>query len=221
MLQLQNVSKSYNYGKNKEYVLKELNFKICKGEMVAITGKSGSGKSTFLNIIANIIPFDDGKIIFNEKELSQSKSREQSDFRLKHIGYITQSFHLLDDRNVFHNIALPLQYMKLNRQLIKKEVADVMEQLEISHLQKKSVTTLSGGERQRVAIARAVVKKPDLILADEPTGALDDEMEAVILDMIDSINKNGTSIIMVTHDANVAEFCNKKYKIQDKKLCTV
>src|SRR5699024_742618 len=142
-------------------------------------------------------------------------------FRKKHIGFIVQNFALIDSKNVFENIALPLRYSKLSRGEIRDRVDRVLADLRITELQSKAVDTLSGGEMQRVAIARALIQNPDLILADEPTGALDEQTEAEILDIFAKLNQQGKTLVVVTHDQVVADYCQQIYYMQEGKVAPI
>lgn len=214
MIELNKISKIIS-GKN---ILKDLDLNIKEGDSVAITGRSGSGKTTLLNIIGGLTKFDSGKLIFKNKNLAEFNIDDLSDYRKNYIGFITQNFNLLDDRNVFENVALPLYYYDVDRKEIKKRVKTALKKVNMEKFVYSEINTLSGGEKQRVAIARAIIKNPKIILADEPTGALDEETENEILYIFDNLKKYGTTLIIVTHDYNVANHCNRIYTLKDGKL---
>ncbi|MCL1989408.1 MAG: ABC transporter ATP-binding protein [Defluviitaleaceae bacterium] len=219
MLELKDISKTYLMKKRQEQqIFKDLNFQITNEKLIAIKGRSGSGKSTLLNLIAGTDLDYVGSYYFEGKKMSK-KMDELSAFRLKHIGIVTQDYHLLTDRKVFDNIAISLNCQKkFNKSIIKEKVNDVLALLDIAHLKDKYPEALSGGEAQRVAIARALVKKPRLILADEPTGALDEETEDTILTVFQKLANQGNRIIIVTHSDKVADICEVTYTIKDYQI---
>lgn len=218
LLELNNLTKYYKNGSQYQEILKNLDFKVQEGDSIAIKGKSGCGKSTLLNIIGGLLPFEKGTMIFKDKNISKMTENEQAEYRRENIGFVTQNFHLLDDRNVYENVALPLKYLKLQKKQIRNMVETVLDDLEIKHIMDRDIATLSGGERQRVAIGRAIVKNPSILLADEPTGSLDEKTEESILRIFDVLNKRGMTLIIVTHDDSVASYCKYKYLMHDKKL---
>ena len=212
------ISKSVRNGNEDKVILNQLDIKIEEGTSIAIKGRSGSGKSTLLNILAGLLNIDDGKIYFNGKDISQRSINERASYRMNNIGYVTQQFHLLDDRNVFENIALPLQYNGMTNKEIKVKVDNVLSKLKMQEFRDKEICNLSGGERQRIALARALIKNPKIILADEPTGALDLKTEAEILEIFRNLNKEGITLVIVTHDESVARCCKEIYELIDGKL---
>jgi len=218
VIRLENITKMYHEGKVERMLFERLNFSISHEKLIAIKGRSGSGKTTLLKIIAGLDHHYEGDYylgdgLMNKNEMASSK------MRLEKIGIITQSYHLLTDRNVYNNIALALVCQKKkSKKEVNAEVIGVLKLLNILHLKDKSPQELSGGEAQRVAIARALVKKPEIILADEPTGALDEETEASMLDVFKSLAAQGRTIIIVTHSDKVASICEKVYTLQNKKM---
>lgn len=218
MIRLHNISKSYIRSRRLELVLDQVDLTIAEGAIVGIRGKSGSGKSTLLNIIAAALKADSGAMFFRERDMQQASHKERAYYRSANIGYIPQNLYLLEDRDVYHNIALPLQYMKRGREQIKKEVTSLAEEFGIGHLLDKKIDTLSGGEKQRVAICRAIIKKPDIILADEPTASLDDDNEALVLRLFQVMKKQGCSIVIATHDDKISDICDQVYVIKDHQL---
>lgn len=221
MIKLVDINKEYNYGKNNSCkVFSNTDYDMGDNSAVAIRGRSGSGKSTLLSIIAGLDLKYSGDYYFKQKLLSKDRE-DMADYRLQHIGIITQNYHLLTDRNVFNNIAFPLQCKKMKRNDILDKVRVTMDLLKLNDLQKKYPSQLSGGQCQRVAIARALVKNPDLILADEPTGALDETSEQEVLKVLSLLIEKGQRIIIATHSQQVADYCSAEYKISNYKLTQV
>ncbi|MBP1991913.1 ABC transporter ATP-binding protein [Paenibacillus eucommiae] len=218
LLELSGITKRFKNGTKYQEILENLDLRIYEGDSIAIKGKSGCGKSTLLNILGGLLPFDEGEMLFKSRNISTLTVNEQAEYRRKNVGFVTQNFHLLDDRNVYDNIALPLQYLRLPKKLVKSMVESVLYDLEIEHIMKRHISTLSGGERQRVAIARAIVKKPAILLADEPTGSLDEETEEFILKIFDKLHQKGMTFVIVTHDDTVSSHCQHIYELHHKKL---
>lgn len=214
MIELKKISKIIS---NKN-ILKDLDLNIKEGDSIAITGRSGSGKTTLLNIIGGLSKFDSGKLIFENENLAEFNIDDLSEYRKNNIGFITQNFNLLDDRNVFENVALPLYYEDIDKREIKKRVKIALKNVNMGKFVYSEINNLSGGEKQRVAIARAIIKNPKIILADEPTGALDEETENEILHIFDNLKKRGSTLVIVTHDYNVANHCDKIYNLKDGKI---
>ncbi|PTX48308.1 putative ABC transport system ATP-binding protein [Melghirimyces profundicolus] len=215
MITLKDLTKSYRSGERKIDVLKELDLEIEQGDMLAIMGRSGSGKSTLLNILAGLDTPDSGTYRYHQTYVSEMNGNERAKFRRQNIGFIVQNYALVDSKNVFENIALPLRYSKLSKKEIKNKVEHMLMELNITKLKHKAVDTLSGGEMQRVAIARALIQDPALILADEPTGSLDVQTESEILDIFTKLNQQGKTLVIVTHDQVVADHCHNTYYMQD------
>jgi len=218
IIELKNISKTYGRADAIVQALFPINLEIKKGEMTAIMGKSGSGKSTLLNILGGIDHPDDGQYIFNNEVLNTKSQDKMARFRRVKIGFVVQNFALIDEYTVMQNIALPLKYNKCKKSLIKSKIKQITQKLDIVEKIKKYPRELSGGQMQRTAIARAVVHNPEVILADEPTGALDLQTGENIMQLFKEINKNGTTVIIVTHDANVASYCDKIINLQDGKI---
>ncbi|OMD37991.1 ABC transporter ATP-binding protein [Paenibacillus odorifer] len=218
LLELSGIRKRFKNGRHYEYILDNLNLVINEGESTAIKGKSGCGKSTLLNIIGGLLPFEEGVMNFDGTDISKLSAEKQAEYRRDNIGYVTQNFHLLDDRNVYENIALPLQYLKIPKKQIVNKIEEVLYDLKIEHIMKRHISSLSGGERQRVAIARAIIKKPAILLADEPTGSLDEQTEESILNIFDTLHKQGMTLIIVTHDDSVSSHCQHVYELTHKEL---
>lgn len=205
MIHIDNISKSYD---KKTWVLKNVSFEINKGEMIAIMGPSGSGKSTLLSIIGGIDNEYKGNVYFNGKKI-EKKAKYLSDFRKNNIGFVLQHLSLIPNRKVYYNIALPLIYGGFSKNTIKSRVNDVSRILHIEDKLNGYPNILSGGEKQRVAIARAVINNPKIILADEPTASLDNNTKNDVVNILKSLNKDGKTIIIVTHDISVAEHCDR------------
>ena len=186
-------------------------------EMLALMGKSGSGKSTILNIISGIDLTDSGNYVFEKEDITRKKGDAMTLFRRKNIGIVMQHFALVEDMDCFENIALPLRLEKVNKREIYNRVGEVANKLGIADKLKKLPRELSGGEAQRVAIARAIINKPKLILADEPTGALDEENSLKIMEIFKQLNDEGITLIVVTHDPEVAAKCRRTIWIKDGK----
>ena len=215
IISLKGICKTYGKGDGLVTALNPINLDIQKGEMVAIMGKSGSGKSTLLNLLAGLDVPDSGEYIYNGKEINTKNQNKMAKFRRNDVGFVVQHFALIDEYSVQQNIALPLRYGKLKGVSTKKRVKEIAERLEIADKLRKYPSQLSGGQAQRVAIARAIAHKPSLLLADEPTGALDEETGKSIMNLFKEINKEGTTVIVVTHDANVASFCQRTIRLHD------
>lgn len=208
------------YGKNESKInaLNHINVNIEKGDFVAITGKSGCGKSTFLNVLGKITQPTSGCYYFENDNVTKLSSSKSAEFRNKNIGFVVQHFALINDITIFNNIALPMVYKKYSSKKIKERVASLLKLLEIEDKTDKYPHQLSGGQCQRVAIARALATEPQLILADEPTGALDEATGKSIMDILKKINETGTTIILVTHDQEIAKYCSKQIHLKDGKV---
>jgi len=219
MISLQNISKKYIVGKSREQIIFDgLNFLVADEKLVAIKGRSGSGKTSLLRIIAGL-DFDYQGDYYLENLKTKKSEAEMSKIRLENIGIITQNYNLLMDRNVATNVGVALQCQgKVSKKVLNKKVDETLSLLGISHLKGKMPQELSGGEAQRVAIARALIKKPKIILADEPTGALDEETEEMMLHIFKELAERGNTIIIVTHSDKVAEICEKVYLIKDTQM---
>lgn len=214
MINLKNLSKIYNPKKQNKFIaLHNISLEISEGEFVAIIGRSGSGKSTLLHIIGMLDDFTGGEYLFNGKPISKLSESAKTKFRAEKIGFVKQDFALIEDYSVFDNVMLPLYPIKARDK--KNRVLKAIEAMGIEKLASKSALELSGGEKQRVAIARAIVNEPSLILADEPTGALDTKTSAEIMDVFKRLNSQGKTVVIVTHDPKVAEQCGRVIEISD------
>lgn len=212
MLELKSLKKSYLQGNQKIEIFENLNFTLNEGETVAIMGKSGSGKSTLLSLISGIIKPDDGDICLNHTQYSDLKEGELNDFRATNIGFIFQNFHLVSYLNALENVMLPAKVC--NIQDSKEKAISLLESVGLSHRLNHLPSELSGGEKQRVAIARALIHNPKIILADEPSGNLDEETGIAVMDkLFELIKDNNTTLILVTHSKEVASRCEKTYEL--------
>lgn len=215
LIHLENISKTYQVGDSKVFALKQIDLKIQKGEYIAILGPSGSGKSTLMNIIGCLDNPSSGKYHLDGMDLSRSKSDELAAIRNHKIGFIFQSFNLLSRYNIFHNVELPLIYSGLSAKEREKHVRDAVELVGLTSRIHHRPNELSGGQRQRVAIARALVNRPSMIIADEPTGNLDSVTGGEIMKVFDQLVSEGNTVLLVTHDANVAKHSRRRVTIKD------
>lgn len=195
--------------------LNEVNIEVKQGEFVAIMGPSGCGKSTLLNILGTLDSPTSGKYFFNGKEIDKMGESQLTAFRKGNIGFVFQSFNLIDELNVYENVELPLTYLKVKASERKQMVNDILKRMNISHRAAHFPQQLSGGQQQRVAIARAVVSNPKIILADEPTGNLDSKNGAEVMQLLTELNKEGTTIVMVTHSKHDASFAHRIINLFD------
>ncbi|MDE7127809.1 MAG: ABC transporter ATP-binding protein [Bacteroidales bacterium] len=208
MIKVSNLSKVFRTEEIETTALDSISFEIKEGEFVAIMGPSGCGKSTLLNILGLLDNPTSGSYRLLGTEAGELKEKERTKFRKGNIGFVFQSFNLIDELNVYDNIELPLRYLDAPAQERKEKVNEIMKRMNISHRAKHFPQQLSGGQQQRVAIARAVVAEPSLILADEPTGNLDSKNGKEVMDLLSELNADGTTIVMVTHsqrDASIAQ----------------
>ena len=192
-----------------------MNLQIAEGEFVSIMGPSGCGKSTLLNIIGLLDNPSEGEFYFYDEEVSKYSERQRAELRKRNIGFVFQSFNLIDELTVYENVELPLIYLKYPASERKQRVEEVLEHMQIMHRKDHFPQQLSGGQQQRVAVARAVVAKPNLILADEPTGNLDSTNGQEVMTLLSDLNANGTTVIMVTHSATDAEYAHRVVNLFD------
>ena len=195
--------------------LNNVNLEIKEGEFVAVMGPSGCGKSTLLNIIGLLDNPSEGEFYFYDEEVSKYSERQRAELRKRNIGFVFQSFNLIDELTVYENVELPLIYLKFPASERKKRVEEVLEQMQIMHRKDHFPQQLSGGQQQRVAVARAVVAQPNLILADEPTGNLDSTNGQEVMTLLSDLNAGGTTVIMVTHSATDAEYAHRVINLFD------
>jgi putative ABC transport system ATP-binding protein len=215
MISLHNVEKSFAQGVNKNYVLRRIDLDIKPGEFVSIMGPSGAGKSTLLHIIGMHDHSWNGEYSFDEVAVHSLKPKQRAELRNKNIGFVFQSYHLLDDQTVFENLELPLSYRNVNRKERESIVCDTLDRFQIVGKKDLYPTQLSGGQQQLVGIARAVVANPRLILADEPTGNLHSAQGKEIMDLFKRLNEEGTTIIQVTHSEVNAAYGNRIVRLED------
>jgi len=220
MLRTEQLVKVFRTDEVETTALNQVNFAVTAGEFVAIMGPSGCGKSTLLNIIGLLDNPSDGKYYFDGIEVSKFREKQRTSLRKGNIGFVFQSFNLIDELTVYENIELPLLYLKMSSADRKNLVTKVMERLNISHRRKHFPQQLSGGQQQRVAIARAVVANPKLILADEPTGNLDSANGAEVMKLLSELNNEGTTIVMVTHSSHDSEFAHRIINLFDGRVVT-
>ena len=205
IIKLEGITKVYRTTEVETTALENVNLTIRKGEFLSIMGPSGCGKSTLLNLMGLLDLPDQGKILINETETTQMKDGEMAEFRNKMLGFVFQSFHLINSLNVLDNVELPLLYRNSTAKSRREAAEKVLEKVGLSHRMRHLPTQLSGGQCQRVALARAIVGNPQIILADEPTGNLDSKMGSEIMELLFQWNEDGTTIVMVTHDEHIAE----------------
>jgi putative ABC transport system ATP-binding protein len=220
MIETKKLKKVFQTDEVETTALNDISLKVEKGEFVAIMGPSGCGKSTLLNILGLLDGPSDGEYEFGKNNVSRSNERQRAGIRKGSIGFVFQSFNLIDELTVFENIELPLLYLKVKPADRKTMVNDVMERMNIRHRSGHYPQQLSGGQQQRVAIARAVVSNPALILADEPTGNLDSANGEEVMNLLRELNQAGTTIIMVTHSPHDASYANRVVNLFDGKVVT-
>ncbi len=218
MIRIENVIKTYDMGENSVKALQGVSFTIQQGEFVSIMGPSGSGKSTCMNMIGCLDRPSSGLVEINGKETAKMSEKELAELRNKTIGFVFQQYHLLPSMTVLENVMLPLRYQGIEKHLRKEMAIKALEKVGLQNRKSHRPHELSGGQKQRVAIARAMVTNPKIILADEPTGALDSETGKQVLDMFRQINATGTTIILVTHDPEIGASTNRCIKIFDGKI---
>ena len=215
MINIKDLHKSYNMGSNSLHVLKGINFSVSEGELVAIMGSSGSGKSTLLNIIGMLDNYDKGSYELDNiliKDLDETKA---ANYRNKFLGFVFQSFNLINYKSAVDNVILPLYYQGIKRKEREKTALDYLDNVGLNNWASHLPSELSGGQKQRVAIARAMVSKPKVLLADEPTGALDSNTSTEVMSLIQKINNSGKTILVVTHEEDIAKMCKRIVKLKD------
>ena len=220
MIKTNNLTKIYRTDEVETVALNNVNVEVTKGEFVAVMGPSGCGKSTLLNVIGLLDNPTNGEFYFNTQEVSKYTERMRTNLRKSNIGFIFQSFNLIDELTVYENVELPLLYIKMSSAERKKRVNEILDRMKIAHRAKHFPQQLSGGQQQRVAVARAVVTTPKLILADEPTGNLDSANGEEVMDTLTQLNEEGTTIIMVTHSPTFAEYAHRVIQLFDGHIVT-
>ena len=215
MIRIKNLHKSYEMGSNSLHVLKGIDFNVTEGELVAIMGSSGSGKPTLLNIIGMLDNYDNGSYELDNiliKDLDEAKA---ANYRNKFLGFVFQSFNLINYKSAVENVVLPLYYQGIKRKEREKIALEYLDNVGLKNWASHLPSELSGGQKQRVAIARAMVSKPKVLLADEPTGALDSKTSSEVMSLIQEINNSGKTILVVTHEEDIAKMCKRIVRLKD------
>ena len=220
MIKISELEKVYRTEEVETVALNKLSIEVRDGEFVAVMGPSGCGKSTLLNILGMLDDPDDGSFIFNGVEVAHFNERKRADLRKNNIGFVFQSFNLIDELTVFENVELPLIYTGVKSAERKKRVEEVLDKVQIMHRRNHYPQQLSGGQQQRVAVARAVVNHPKLILADEPTGNLDSNNGNEVMQLLTELNEQGTTIVMVTHSEHDARYSHRIIRMLDGQTVT-
>jgi len=220
MIRTEKLSKVFRTEDIETLALNQVDFEVKKGEFTAIMGPSGCGKSTLLNIIGLLDNPSEGSYYFDGTDVAKFRESQRTNLRKGNIGFVFQSFNLIDELNVFENVELPLLYLKIGTRERKEMVNKVLERMNIAHRAKHFPQQLSGGQQQRVAIARAVVANPKLILADEPTGNLDSKNGLEVMNLLTELNREGTTIVMVTHSMHDAGFAHRIINLFDGQIIT-
>ena len=214
-IEAKNIHKTFGKGDAAVHALRGASLSVDKGEMVAVMGKSGSGKSTLLNILGGLMTMDEGELRVGGKKVDFRKKKYLLNYRRREVGFVVQYFALIDDMNVYKNVSLPLRYQGIPRAKIRKRTTKMLHNLGIEEKAKSYPGELSGGQQQRAAIARALVKNAKIILADEPTGALDEDTGNDVMKLFQRLKKKDRAIIIVTHDNKVAEYCDRIVYLRD------
>ena len=218
MLVMKNISKVFQTADIQTHALRDFNLTVNEGEFVSVTGPSGSGKTTFLNIAGLLETYTSGRFTLDGEDIGKLNDDSRSRMRNHKIGFIFQSFNLIPDLNLFDNVDVPLRYRGFNTKERKKRIEENLERVGLASRMKHLPSQLSGGQQQRVAIARALATDPRFLLADEPTGNLDSEMAQGVMSLLEEINKQGTTIIMVTHDAKLAQRSPRAIQVMDGRV---
>ena len=218
MITLNNIKKVFKTDEVETWALQNVDLEVNKGEFVAVMGPSGCGKSTLLNILGLLDTPTQGTYLLNGKDVSQMSEDERTDLRKGQLGFVFQSFNLIDELNVTENVELPLLYMGTSKKERRQQVKDVIERVAMAHRAQHFPAQLSGGQQQRVAIARAVISHPQIILADEPTGNLDSKHGMEVMDLLKQLHEEGTTIIMVTHSQRDANYADRIVNLFDGEI---
>ncbi len=216
IIKLENIQKHYPVGKESLHVLKSINVDIKKGDFIMIMGKSGSGKTTLLNILGFLDRFTEGKYLYKGEDVTNLNEKERSEFRNTNIGFVFQQFNLIQNLDIYKNVELPMVYNnRYSKDEKDRRIKQRLEQVGLLDKIHQKPLELSGGQQQRITIARALVNEPEIIFADEPTGALDTETGIEIMEILKKLNENGKTIIMVTHDPDLTSYASKVIKLKD------
>ncbi|ALJ00815.1 ABC transporter ATP-binding protein [Rufibacter tibetensis] len=215
MIKITNLEKIYRTEEVLTTALNKVNLEVAEGEFVAIMGPSGCGKSTLLNILGLLDEPEAGSFLFNGQEVANVNESQRAELRKRNIGFVFQSFNLIDELTVYENVELPLLYLGVKPAERRKRVEEVLEKVQIKHRQNHYPQQLSGGQQQRVAVARAVINKPHLLLADEPTGNLDSSNGNEVMELLSELNEQGTTIVMVTHSEHDARYSHRIIRMLD------
>ena len=215
MIKIENLHKSYKMGSNSLHVLKGIDFSVEEGELVAIMGSSGSGKSTLLNILGMLDELDEGTYTLDGVPISNLNETKAANYRNKFLGFVFQSFNLINYKTAVENVALPLYYQRVGRKERQEKALKYLDQVGLKEWATHLPSELSGGQKQRVAIARAMAAEPKVLLADEPTGALDSTTSYEVMDLIQKINDKGNTILIVTHEDDIAHMCKRIVHLKD------
>jgi putative ABC transport system ATP-binding protein len=215
MIEIKDLHKSYQMGSNSLHVLKGIDFKVEEGELVAIMGSSGSGKSTLLNILGMLDVADSGEYVLDGLPIKNLNETKAANYRNKFLGFIFQSFNLINYKTALENVALPLYYQGVSRKQREEKSLQYLEQVGLKEWSHHLPSELSGGQKQRVAVARAMVAEPKVLLADELTGALDSKTSYEVMDLIQKINDQGNTILVVTHEDDIAHMCKRIVHLKD------
>ena len=220
MINISDLHKSYSIGKNSLHVLKGINLQVNEGELVAIMGSSGSGKSTLLNIIGMLDNYDSGSYTLDNVGIKNLDETKAAKYRNLFLGFVFQSFNLINYKTALENIALPLYYQGVSRKERQLIALEYLNKVGLSDWAEHLPSELSGGQKQRIAIARALASQPKVLLADEPTGALDSQTSEEVMDLIKKINKEGKTILVVTHEHEIANMCKRIITLKDGVIIT-